>query len=152
MVFVRSVVVALCVVASTARAPAGERETALAAAVPVEVAEVVSGGSWIDGQASGSFRTITIQVAGNTELAQVYLQWIGSRSPVDPIEVISSLPLREFNEQALASASVSLEGDIDGAAKIVIAGQDAEARPVALLTFIASLPGVYKVIPSAPVR
>lgn len=119
----------------------------IASAVPVEVAEVVSGGNWIDGAASGLFRTVTIQGVGPAETVQVYLQWVGSRSPVAPIEVISSLALREFNELQLASASVTLEGDDDGLARIVITGQDTDARATAPITFLASLPGVYKVVP-----
>ena len=150
--FARLILIAATLIAGPASAIAREAASALAAAVPVEVAEVVSGGTWIDGQASGTFRTITIQAQGNTEIATVFLQWIGSRSPVDAIEIIASLPLREFNEQNLATASVSLENDADGAARIVIAGQDADARPAALLTIIATLPGVYKIVPPDPVR
>ena len=150
--FAKYNLIAATLIAGLASATAREQATALAAAVPVEVAEVVSGGTWIDGQASGSFRTITIQAQGDTETASVFLQWIGTRSPVDAIEIIASLALREFNEQKLASASITLEGDVDGAAKIIIAGQDADARPAALLTFLATLPGVYKVVPPVPAR
>jgi hypothetical protein len=124
----------------------------VASRLPVEVAEVVSGGTWIDGQASGSFRTVTIQTYAPSEMAEVYLQWIGSRSPVEPLQVISSVPLREFNEMKLASASITLDTETEGVAKIVVAGQDAGGRPAGLLSFRATGPGRYELVPSEVVK
>ena len=120
---------------------------ALASRLPVEVSEVVSGGTWIDGQASGTYRTITIQNTVPVEAAEVYLQWIGARTPADPLQIMSSVPLREFNEQNLASASITLETEREGEVRIIIAGQDGDARPVELLTFLATTPGLYKRVP-----
>ncbi len=123
----------------------------LAARLPVEVSEVVSGGTWIEGRASGSYRTVTIQTYTPVEVAEVYLQWIGSRSPAEPLQIISSVPLREFNEQKLASASITLDTEVEGAAKIVVAGQDAGGRAAGLLSFSATGPGRYEVVPSEAV-
>lgn len=124
----------------------------MAARLPVEVSEVVTGGTWTDGQASGSFRTVTIQTFAPVEMAEVFLQWVGSRSPVEPLQIMSSVPLREFNEQKLASASITLDIETEGAARIVVAGQDAGGRPAALLTFAAAAPGRYEVVPSEVVK
>jgi hypothetical protein len=124
----------------------------MAARLPVEVAEVVSGGTWMDGQASGSYRTVTIQTFAPVEIAAVYLQWVGSRSPAEPMQIISSVPLREFNDQKLAAASITLDTEAEGVAKIVVAGQDAEGRTASLVSFIAAGPGQYEVVPSEVVK
>ena len=124
----------------------------LAARLPVEVSEVSSGGTWIDGQASGSYRTVTIQTYAPVEIAEVFLQWVGSRSPSEGLQIISSVPLREFNEQKLASASITLEAEVEGSARIVIAGQDAAGRAAGLMSIVATGPGRYEVVPSEVVK
>lgn len=136
----------------TPRVCAQSEGLAFAARLPVEVSEVVSGGTWIEGQASGSYRTVTIQTFAPVEVAEVFLQWVGSRSPVEPLQIISSVPLREFNDQKLAQASITLETDVEGVAKIVIAGQDAAGRAVGLLSFRATGPGQYVVEPPDVVK
>jgi hypothetical protein len=124
--------------------------SAVAATVPIEVTEVVTGGNWVDGAARGVFRTVTVVTHDGGETAAVYLQWIGSRSPAGHTSIISNVPFREFNDQRLASASITLEADVDGAARIVIAGQDANATPTVLLTVIVSKPGEYQIVPPVP--
>ena len=118
----------------------------LAASLPLEITEVVTGGTWVDGPASGSYRTITIQSAPPAETSEVFLQWIGSRSPVSALQILSSVPLRAFNDRKLASASVNLDADVDGRIKILITGQDNNGRPE-MVTFIATKPGQYEVVP-----
>ena len=85
-----------------------------------------------------------MQLSGDVETAEVYVQWLGSRSPVDRVQIISSVGLREFNEQKLAWASVAIDGETEGAARITVTGQDDQSRPVGPLVFVATLPGVYR--------
>ncbi len=115
----------------------------IASRLPVEVLEVVSGGSWSEGTASGSYRTVTVQSAGNADSAEVYLQWIGSRTAASPLQIISSLPLREFNAQKLGSASVNLETEEEGVARISISAQDGSGKTSTVM-FVARLPGQYE--------
>jgi hypothetical protein len=117
----------------------------IASQMPVEVLEVVSGGTWSEGSASGSYRTISVQSASNAEISEVYVQWIGSRTASSPMQIISSIPLREFNEKKLGSASVSLESENDGEARIGIAAQDTEGHP-SMTTFSARMPGRYELL------
>ena len=63
---------------------------------------------------------------------------------VDPVQIVSSVGLREFNDQKLAWASVAIDTETEGSATITVTGQDAEQRPVGPLTFVATVPGVYK--------
>lgn len=118
----------------------------LAASLPLEITEVVTGGSWVDGPASGSYRTITVQSAATAETSEVFLQWIGSRSPVSALQILSSVPLREFNDHKLASASINLDAEIDGRIKISVTGQDNNGRPETLV-FVATKPSQYEVVP-----
>ena len=119
----------------------------VASQLPVEVLEVVTGGTWSEGSASGSYRTVTVQNSANPDVAEVYLQWIGTRSATSPLLIISSVPLREFNEKKLGSASVSLDQETEGSALIGIAAQDSEGKP-AVMTFVAKLPGRYELLPA----
>lgn len=132
----------------TPRVYAQSEGLGLAARLPVEVFEVVSGGTWIEGRASGTYRMVTIQTFAPVEMAEVFLQWVGSRSPVEPLQIISSVPLREFNDQKLAQASITLDTDVEGIAKIVVAGQDGAGRAAGLLSFRATGPGQYEVVPT----
>jgi len=131
---------------------AGETDPmGLASRLPVDITEVVTGGVWTNGTASGAYRTVTVQSYAPVETVDVFIQWVGSRSPAEPLQIISSVPLREFNSQKLTSASITLESEVEGIAKVVIAGQDAAGRSVALLTFVATMPGQYEVVPPEPV-
>jgi hypothetical protein len=139
------VVLILASLAWVSPVQAQSEPASIAARLPLEVTEVVTGGTWVEGSASGTYRTVTVFTAAPTETVDVFLQWIGSRSPVDPLQILSSLPLREFNELKLTSASVTLDDEAEGRVKITIAGQDGNARAAAPITFIATKPGQYTV-------
>ena len=139
----RSIIIALLMCTRSGTAIAGPLAAGIASGVPVEIGEVVAGGTWIDGSASGSFRIVTVQISGDTERAEVYLQWIGSRTPVDPIQIITSVGLREFNDMKAAWASVAIDAETAGTAKVTVSGQDGEQQAIGPMTFIATLPGVY---------
>lgn len=117
----------------------------IASQLPPEVLEVVAGGTWSEGSATGMFRTVTVQSEARTDIAEVYLQWVGTRTATSSTQIISSVPLREFNQKKLGSASVNLETETDGEAHIVIAAQDSEGHP-SMVTFIARMPGRYEML------
>ena len=142
----RALLAVIAALISAQAALAQSEGLGIAAQLPVEVPEVVSGGAWIDGTASGSYRTVTVQIFAPVEHAEVFLQWVGSRTPAEPLRIISSVPLREFNDKKFTSASITLEADADGSARIVIAGQAEDGRAVDLLEFSARQPGQYEVV------
>lgn len=88
-----------------------------------------------------------MQVQGESEWAQVFLQWIGSRSPVEPVQLLVSLPVAEFNALKLPSASVTIDTGTDGGTRIEITGQESEIGPPTTVTLIASTPGHYRIMP-----
>lgn len=150
----RSLLFAICLGFSVVRvglAVAQAQPMETASQLAVEVTEVVSGGTWADGTASGSYRTVAVQTYVPVEAVDVFIQWIGTRGPAEPLQIISSVPLREFNSQRLTSASITLESEVEGIAKIIVAGQDASGRAAALVSFVATTPGRYEVMPPEPV-
>jgi hypothetical protein len=138
--------------ASLAQSPAALDLDAsrIVATLPVEVVEIASGGSWISGQSSGTYRTVTLLISQPEEVSQVYLQWIGSRTPAAPLQIIASVPLREFNMLKLSSASIVLDAEIEGQAKITITGPDAETGPPQTVVFLATDPGLYQPLSVPP--
>ena len=118
----------------------------LAASVSPAIVEVVSGGSWIEGPASGIYRTVSIQVGGSQDRIEIYLQWVGARTPTGQTELIASLPLREFNEHHYASASVAIESQGDGKAGITITVPEGDAVAIKPMGFTAMQPGQYRLL------
>lgn len=144
------IVLMLAMLPAVSPAQAQSEPASLAARLPIEVTEVVTGGTWVEGSASGTFRTVTVLTSTPVETTEVFLQWIGSHSPVEPLQILSSLPLREFNDLKLASASVTLDDEAEGRVRITIAGQDTGARAAAPVTFIATKPGQYLIAAPEP--
>jgi hypothetical protein len=137
----------VCLVSVSAKAaPLGAER---AEAVPMDVVEVVSGGSWADGSSSGFWRTVTVMTSRPTEASEIYVQWVGSRRPTAPLEILTSSPLREFNELHLSSSSVALDSETEGQVRIVVTGEDASKLPIAM-TFIAGLPGKLERVADEP--
>lgn len=131
----------------TPSAAAEPEAMGIASRLAVEVTEVVTGGTWIDGAASGAYRTVTVQTSAPEETVDIFIQWIGTRSAAEPPQIISSVPLREVNALKLATASITLESEVEGIAKIIVAGQDASGRTAGLVTFVATTPGRYEALP-----
>jgi len=155
------VLAAVCACSPGVRAQAAPA-AAVASQVPITVAEVVSGGTWTDGSANGVFRTITVQVPGNPqdrntqdrnlqdqsgdEIAQVFLQWVGSRTPIDPVELIQSVPVIEFNDLRMTSASVGFEAEGEGQVRVTITSQEeSDEKPPVTVVLVATTPGHYKI-------
>jgi hypothetical protein len=115
-----------------------------AARVPIDVVEVVSGGNWDQGAARGFWRVVAIMVPDPTSSSiphcEVFVQWVGSRTPGAPFEIIAAAPLTQFNALGLASASVTLESESDQAGRIVVTGEGHD-RLLTLLAFVVRSPG-----------
>lgn len=136
-----------------APAVSAESESAsVAAKLSVDVSEVVSGGTWVEGTGGGYYRTVSVVSFAPEEMVEIYLQWVGWRAMGEPLTIISSVPLKEVNERKLFSASISLETDTPNVTRITVAGQDGEGRADALMVFQATTPGRYQVLPPEPVK
>jgi hypothetical protein len=141
----------LCVVAiATPAAFAQSVGSGIAAALPVELTEVTSGGSWIDGSSSGTYRVVIVLGGPPDEAAEVHIQWIGSRTPASPLQIIASTPIKEFNDLRLSSASISVDAEIDGEARVSITGPETPGETPVAVSIVAQLPGQYALVPLTP--
>jgi hypothetical protein len=133
----------LCVAVSS-RTVALASSADRAARVPIDVVEVVSGGNWDQGAARGFWRVVAIMVPDPTISAvphcEVFVQWVGSRAPGAPFEILAAAPLTQFNALGLTSASVTLESEGGQGGRIVVTGEGQD-RLVTLLAFVVRSPG-----------
>jgi hypothetical protein len=129
-----------------------------AARVPIDVVEVVSGGNWVQGAARGFWRVVTVMVPNTVSSpdsttvspivphCEVFVQWIGSRTPGAPFEILSASPLTAFNTLELPAASVSLESDSNQGARVVVTGESTDGL-LTMLTFFVKSPGEVALVP-----
>ena len=127
---------------AVAQAPAGKTPDQIAAAIPTEVPEVHTGGSWQDGGAQGVFRTITV-LSAKENVAHVYIQWISLKADNPIPEIAKTVLIKEVADKKLPNAFVTLEAEKEGEATIVVASFDPATSKDYAVAFKASKPGVY---------
>ena len=127
------------VVPAQAQSPAKSPEQ-IAAAIPTEVPEVHTGGSWQDGGAQGVFRTITV-LAAKDNTAHVFIQWISLKADNPIPEIARTVLIKEVTEKKLPNAFVTLEAEKEGEATIVVASFDPTTSKDLAIAFKASSSG-----------
>lgn len=136
---------ALALVPFTA-ASAQEDDAKIVAAVPTEVADVVTGGSWSADKQGGFYRALVVMTGTQeTFSARVFLQWL-ALSETNPIPtVVASVPIKEVNDQKLANASIEIEGEEskDNEVTIVVSSYDFEEDKDINLFVKGTSPGKY---------
>jgi hypothetical protein len=122
----------------------------LASAVPAEVAEVVTGGTWIDGAMAGTYRVVTVVSGTDRDYgARVYIQWLQVRADTGRSQLIRTVPVAEFNELVMPHAVVTLETEVENRAAVLIAAEDMKAGRSVLISVQAGPPGQYVARPAA---
>jgi hypothetical protein len=117
---------------------------AIAAAVPIEVPEVISGGGWQDGEINGVYRAIVIVSGADKDLAaRVYLQWIGLNANGAP-HVVKTVAIKEFNDKRLPNAILDLDADADNQALVIVTTFDPKSQKPTSTAFKATKPGIYQ--------
>ena len=136
---------ALALVPVTA-ASAQEDDAKIVGAVPTEVADVVTGGSWSADKQGGFYRALVVMTGTQeTFSARVFLQWL-ALSETNPIPtVVASVPIKEVNDQKLANASIEIEGEEskDNEVTIVVSSYDFEEDKDINLFVKGTSPGKY---------
>jgi hypothetical protein len=96
-------------------------------AIPTEVTDVVSGGSWSKGAETGEFRAITVtQQVGDTTQASVAIQILVIDKATSKRKVKKTVPLKEINDKKLASADLAMNVENDNEVELSITYYDAE--------------------------
>lgn len=114
----------------------------IVAAIPTEVPEVHTGGSWQDGGAQGVFRTITV-LSAKENMAHVFIQWISLKADNPVPEIAKTVLIKEISDKKLPNAFVTLEAEKEGEATIIVASFDPATSKDFAVAFKASKPGVY---------
>lgn len=111
-----------------------------------EVSEVVSGGSWSDGDKGGTYRAMVVMgQEGKAFAAHVYLQWIAFDKNTGAPTIVSNTPIKEVRAQELQNAFIFLEVEKDNEAKLSITSYDPVADKDISLTATATTPGKYSI-------
>jgi hypothetical protein len=94
---------------STAKAQEIEK---LALAIPPEVTEVATAGTWSDGDLSGVFRATVLTVAaGDTTQAQLVLQLMSVSSDGNTSKVYKTVVVKQIADKKLPNAFLAVEED-----------------------------------------
>ncbi len=119
---VRSTIVAiLTITGASGVAAQGRAPDAIAAAVPVEVPEMISGGTWRDDKQTGVYRALVVLSGSDRDYAaRVFVQWISVRAEVGRPEVIRTVPLKEINDKKPQHAFITLDTENDNEATLMV--------------------------------
>ncbi len=93
---------------------------AIAVSVPVEVAEVVNGGSWSQEGKTGFYRAIVIIPGGGP--ANVFVQLLSLAEENTPPAIIVTVPIKEVSEQSFASAFLAMDAETDNEMILIVTG------------------------------
>lgn len=137
------VVVFGCVTATAALAQ-GRPPEQIAQSVPVDVPEVVTGGAWTDGKASGVYRALVVLSGQKEAASHVFLQWIAVNSSTLVPEIAKTVAVKEVNDKKLPSAFITLQADKEGEVILIVTTIDTKTNKEQTLAFKATKPGVYQ--------
>src|SRR5271166_5371397 len=94
---------------SSARA---EDATKLTLAIPPEVTEVATAGTWSDGEASGVFRaTVITSQAGDTTQAHLVVQLMAVSPDGNSSKVYKTVPVKQLDDRKFPNAFLAVEED-----------------------------------------
>ena len=129
------------------------QEDRLVEAVPAEVAEIISGGSWSADNKGGFYRAMVLMSGDQKSFgAHVYLQWLafGDEGPVP--KVVATVAVKEINEQKLDNASIAIEGEegAENTITLVVNSYDFDEDEDINLFVKATLPGKYTMVKEPP--
>jgi len=125
---------------------------ALIAAIPAEVPEVISGGSWNDAGAAGSYRAILLMGGRGKEFAaRVYLQWIAFKAEGGEPQILKTMPIKEVNDKRWQNGFIAMgDAETDNEMTIIVTSYDPKLDKEVALAFKAGRPGSYA--PTEPPR
>lgn len=122
--------------------------TKVAGQVPPEVSEVVSGGSWTQGDASGSFRAIVVNTSeGGQSQAHVIVQWVQSGKDAAP-KVTKSSVVKEIKEKKLQNAFLAMDTENENELTVIVTSYDAKKDEDISMLVKLSAAGSYEILPA----
>lgn len=124
---------------------AAEDTEKLAAAVPPEVTEVVSGGTWSENGTSGVYRAI---VVGDGQQANIIVQMLSLESAAAIPKVVKSVLIKEVAEKKLANAFLAMDAETDNEMTLIVTAYGAGADQDTSMHVKFNGTGTYEILPT----
>jgi hypothetical protein len=130
----------------SAAAAADELEQ-IAASVPADVTEMVSGGVWTNDGASGYYRAMVITPGPSRPVANVVVQLLAVDKADTPPKVQKSIVIKEVADQKIANAFLAMDAENENEMTLVVTayGTGNDQDTTIHLKFDAK--GGYQVLP-----
>lgn len=130
-----------------AASPASADEAAtLASAVPAQIAEVVSGGTWSEGESSGVFRAIVVSpYAGGS--ANVIVQMVALDKADAAPKVVRTVLVKEVAEKQLANAFLAMDAETENEMTLIVTAYGAESEQDTSMHVKFDNSGKYEILP-----
>lgn len=132
---------------------AGDRAQAqdagkFAAQIPAEVTEVVTGGTWTDGDASGVFRGIVVTAPTGKDASQasVIVQWLSVDKSGAAGKVVKSVAVKEVSDKKLQNAFLALDAENENELTLIITSYDAQKDEDASMQVKFNVKGEYEIV------
>jgi hypothetical protein len=128
---------------------ASEATDKLAASVPAEVSEVVSGGTWSQGPTSGVYRAIVVATpSADGQQANVVVQMLSLESPTAVPKVVKSVLIKEVADKKLANAFLAMDAETDNEMTLIVTAYGAGADQDTSLHVKFNGSGTYEILPT----
>ena len=123
-----------------------EEPEKLAAAVPVEVSEVVSGGTWSEGAASGTYRAM---VVASGQQANIVVQMLAADAGSTAVKVVKSVAIKELTEKKLPNAYLAMDAETENGITLIVTSYGGGSDQDTALHVKFDSAGAYRIL-SAP--
>ncbi len=121
---------------------------AIAAALPGEVSEVVTGGSWTDGDQKGVYRAMVILPGGGAP-AGVFVQLISLPDETAVPKVAKSIALKEVADGQFSNAFLAMDAETENEMTLIVTAFGSGKEQDIGINFKFDNKGAYEVVPAA---
>lgn len=156
--------VSLCAVSTMARADS----TDVVSSLPAQIPEIVTGGSWKNGDIGGVYRAVVVlskadhkktgllskasadQTAAAPEpiqqerKAEVFIQWIAYENGKATSKIVKTVSVKEFNEKQLRHAFLAMDTLKDNEMTLLVTSYDENKDKDVSVSVKATTPGIYE--------
>jgi hypothetical protein len=118
------------------------------AAVPTDISEIVSGGSWSEGDNSGVFRALVVTTSdGQASQARVVVQMLAFEKASPAPKVVKTIAIKEVEEKKLPNAFLAMDVENDNELTLIITSYDAEKDQDTSMMVKFDSTGKYQIMP-----
>ncbi len=123
-----------------------DKAESLAAAVPAEVSEIVSGGTWSDKGKSGFYRAMVI-TPGEGAAAAVVVQLLSLESEDATPKIAKTVPIKEIAEKGFSSAVLAMDAENENEMTLIVTAYGSSTDQDTALQVKFDGKGAYEILP-----